>query len=170
MRICHKMEDFRASERAFQLLVQVAGRAGRGDRSGEVFVQTYAPHASSIQYARKSDFYGFIDEEMEIRKELEYPPFRHLIRHLFRGRSLEKTEYYSNQWKKKLTESSFSGIEIRGPAMAPIEKIKGYYRIHLFYLTSSISICLKNLERLRNQFPLDPEVHDTLDVDAQQLS
>ena len=165
-----RMEDFRASERAFQLLVQVAGRAGRGDRSGEVFVQTYAPHASSIQYARKSDFYGFIDEEMEIRKELEYPPFRHLIRHLFRGRSLEKTEYYSNQWKKKLTESSFSGIEIRGPAMAPIEKIKGYYRIHLFYLTSSISICLKNLERLRNQFPLDPEVHDILDVDAQQLS
>ena len=72
--------------------------------------------------------------------------------------------------EKETDGELFLRIEIRGPAMAPIEKIKGYYRIHLFYLTSSISICLKNLERLRNQFPLDPEVHDILDVDAQQLS
>ena len=165
-----RMEDFRASERAFQLLVQVAGRAGRGDRAGEVYVQTYAPHSSSIQFSRKPDIYGFLEEEMEMRKELEYPPFRHLIRHIFRGRSLEKTEFYSNQWRKKLEAEPVSGVEVKGPALAPIEKIKGYYRFHLFYLTASVSSCLKQLEKRREDFPLDPEIHDILDVDAHQMS
>ena len=85
-----RMEDFRASEKAFQMLVQVSGRAGRGNRAGEVYVQTYAPHAPSIQFARKSDLDGFLEEEMEMRREFNYPPFRHLIRHLFRGRSEAK--------------------------------------------------------------------------------
>tara|TARA_A200000113_G_scaffold146419_1_gene131730 strand:- start:245 stop:2464 length:2220 start_codon:yes stop_codon:yes gene_type:complete len=165
-----RMEDFRASERAFQLLVQVAGRAGRGDRAGEVYVQTYAPHSSSIQFSRKPDIYGFLEEEMEMRKELEYPPFRHLIRHIFRGRSLEKTEFYSNQWRKKLEAEPVSGVEVKGPALAPIEKIKGYYRFHLFYLTASVSSCLKQLKKRREDFPLDPEIHDILDVDAHQMS
>ena len=165
-----RMEDFRASERAFQLLVQVAGRAGRGDRAGEVYVQTYAPHSSSIQFSRKPDIYGFLEEEMEMRKELEYPPFRHLIRHIFRGRSLEKTEFYSNQWRKKLEAEPVPGVEVKGPALAPIEKIKGYYRFHLFYLTASVSSCLKQLKKRREDFPLDPEIHDILDVDAHQMS
>ena len=165
-----RMEDFRASERAFQLLVQVAGRAGRGDRAGEVYVQTYAPHSSSIQFSRKPDIYGFLEEEMEMRKELEYPPFRHLIRHVFRGRSLEKTEFYSSQWRKKLEAEPVLGVEVKGPALAPIEKIKGYYRFHLFYLTASVASCLKQLKKRREDFPLDPEIHDILDVDAQQMS
>ncbi len=165
-----RMEDFRASERAFQLLVQVAGRAGRGDRAGEVYVQTYAPHSPSIQFSRKPDIYGFLEEEMEMRKELEYPPFRHLIRHIFRGRSLEKTEFYSNQWRKKLEAEPVPSVEVKGPALAPIEKIKGYYRFHLFYLTASVSSCLKQLKKRREDFPLDPEIHDILDVDAHQMS
>ena len=165
-----KMEDFRASERAFQLLVQVAGRAGRGDRAGEVYVQTYAPHSPSIQFSRKPDIYGFMEDEIEIRKELEYPPFRHLIRHIFRGRSLEKTEFYSNQWRKKLEAEPVLGLEVKGPALAPIEKIKGFYRFHLFYFTASVTRSLKQLEKRREDFPLDTEVHDILDVDAHQMS
>ena len=77
------VEDFRASERTFQLIVQVSGRAGRGDRSGEVVVQTCTPHAAPILYARQSDFDGFLWETLEQRKEFNYPPYRHLIRHLF---------------------------------------------------------------------------------------
>ena len=98
------------------------------------------------------------------QKGTRVPPFRHLIRHLFRGRSLEKNIIRISGKKG----DSFSGIEIRGPAIL-IEKLRLLSDPSLF-LTSSISICLKNLERLRNQFPLDPEVHDTLDVDAQQMS
>ena len=93
-----RIEDFRASERAFQMLVQVSGRSGRGNRAGEVYIQTYAPHSPSIQYARKADLEGFLEEELEMRKEFKYPPYRHLIRHLFRGRSLAKVEFYTEKW------------------------------------------------------------------------
>ena len=164
-----RMEDFRASERAFQLLVQVAGRAGRGDRAGEVYVQSYAPHSPSIQFARKSDLRGFMEEEMELRRELGYPPFRSLIRHLFRGRSSEKTEFYTQQWANSLNEKPIAGLSVRGPAPAPLEKMKGLYRHHLFYFTNEVSKVVRELEERRRSFPLDREVHDILDVDAQQI-
>ena len=165
-----RMEDFRASERAFQLLVQVGGRAGRGDRAGEVYIQTYAPHEPSIQYSRKADLEGFVEEEMELRKEFGYPPFRHLIRHLFRGRSSEKVEFYAQQWRNLLDANPISNADVKGPAPAPLEKIKGYYRYHLLYLTKSVSPFLSEFEKRRKDFPLDRDVHDILDVDCHQLS
>jgi primosomal protein N' (replication factor Y) (superfamily II helicase) len=165
-----RMEDFRASERAFQLLVQVGGRAGRGDRAGEVYVQTYAPHEPSIQYSRKADLEGFAEEEMELRKEFGYPPFRHLIRHLFRGRSSEKVEFYAQQWRNLIDANPISNIDVKGPAPAPLEKIKGYYRYHLLYLTTSVRPFLSEFEKRRKEFPLDRDVHDILDVDCHQLS
>ena len=165
-----RIEDFRASERAFQMLVQVSGRSGRGNRAGEVYIQTYAPHSPSIQYARKADLEGFLEEELEMRKEFKYPPYRHLIRHLFRGRSLAKVEFYTEKWADLVNESKLSQITLKGPAPAPIEKIKGFYRFHLFYFTSSVKNALQQLSHLRQKFPLDPEVHDILDVDAQQIS
>ena len=79
--------DFRANERTFQLLVQVAGRAGRGDRAGEVIVQTFTPQAEAIQFSRHADFAGFAAAELKMRREFHYPPYRHLIHHLFRGGS-----------------------------------------------------------------------------------
>lgn len=165
-----RMEDFRASERAFQLLVQVGGRAGRGDRAGEVYVQTYAPHAPSIQYSRKADLNGFCEEELELRKEFGYPPYRHLIRHLFRGRSQEKVEFYAQQWKKRLDANPIPQADVKGPAPAPLEKIKGFYRYHLLYLTGSVRPFLNHFHFRREAFPLDKEVHDVIDVDCQQLS
>ena len=165
-----KMEDFRASERAFQMLVQVSGRSGRGNRAGEVFVQTYAPHSPSIQYARKADLEGFMDEELAIRKEFNYPPYSHLIRHLFRSRSEAKVEFYINKWTKLVNDSNFEEITVKGPAPAPIEKMNGYYRYHLFYFSQSVRSALEKLGSIRTQFPLDPEVHDVLDVDAHQIS
>jgi primosomal protein N' (replication factor Y) len=165
-----RMEDFRASERAFQMLVQVSGRSGRGNRAGEVFVQTYAPHSPSIQYARKADLEGFVDEELAMRKEFNYPPYRHLIRHLFRSRSEAKVEFYINKWTKLVNDSNFEEITVKGPAPAPIEKMNGYYRFHLFYFTHSVRATLEKLGDIRKTFPLDPEVHDVLDVDAHQIS
>ena len=165
-----RMEDFRASERAFQLLVQVGGRAGRGDRAGEVYIQTYAPHAPSIQYSRKADLHGFCEEEFELRKEFGYPPYRHLIRHLFRGRSQEKVEFYARQWKKLLDSDPIPQADVKGPAPAPLEKIKGFYRYHLLYLTVAVRPFLRHYHTRRERFPLDKEVHDVIDVDCQQLS
>ena len=165
-----RMEDFRASERAFQILVQVAGRAGRGDRAGEVYVQTYAPHESCIQFSRRAELDAFLEEELSLRKELKYPPYRHLIRHVFRGRGEEKTRFYADQWRKKLDSSQVSGVEIKGPAATPLAKIKGYYRYHLFYLCSSVNHTLSQIQKIRSEFPIDKEIFDYLDVDAHQVS
>ncbi|MDE3084177.1 MAG: primosomal protein N', partial [Verrucomicrobiota bacterium] len=107
--------DFRANERTFQLLVQVAGRAGRGDQAGEVVVQTFTPRAEAIQFSRQADFAGFAEAVLKLRREYGYPPFRHLIHHLFRGPNPEKLRFFAEQWAR-LVEKNFPGrIELRGP-------------------------------------------------------
>ncbi len=164
------VEDFRAAERTFQLIVQVSGRSGRGDRSGEVVIQTHTPHASPIQFARKSDFDGFQIEELEQRREFNYPPFRHLIRHLFRGRNPEKINFYMEQWLKILEAELGETLEIRGPAPAPIEKIRDEYRFQLWYFSPSASKVIGPIRRLREGFKIDKDVIDLLDVDPMNMS
>ena len=111
-----------------------------------------------------------MEEELALRQELKYPPYRHLIRHVFRGRGEEKTRFYAEQWRKRLDDSSLKDIDIKGPAATPLAKIKGYYRYHLFYLTSSVNHCLSQIQKLRQDFPIDKEIFDILDVDAHQVS
>lgn len=164
------IEDFRAAERTFQLIVQVSGRSGRGDQAGEVVIQTHTPHAAPIQFARKSDFTGFQLEELEQRREFQYPPFRHLIRHLFRGRNPDKVSFYIEQWAKFLEKELGNKIEIRGPAAAPIEKIRDEYRFQLWYFTNSISTIIDHLTELRRSFKLDKDVIEHIDVDPMNLS
>ena len=164
------VEDFRAAERTFQLIVQVSGRSGRGDRAGEVVIQTSTPHAPPIQFARKSDFDGFQLEELEQRREFNYPPFRHLIRHLFRGRNPDKVNFYIEQWLKVLEENMEGQLEIRGPAPAPIEKIRDEYRFQLWYFAPSASRVISQLAKLREQFKMDKEVIDLIDVDPMNMS
>jgi primosomal protein N' (replication factor Y) len=93
-----------------------------------------------------------------------------LIRHLFRGRSEAKVEFYTTEWARTLEKSNLRNLSFKGPAPAPLEKIKGYYRYHFFYFTPSVKNALQQLVKIREQFPLDPEIHDILDVDAQQIS
>ena len=164
------IEDFRAAERTFQLVVQVSGRSGRGDRAGEVVIQTHTPHAPPIQFARKSDFDGFQLEELEQRREFNYPPFRHLIRHLFRGRNPEKVNFYIDQWTKLVEKEMGDKVEIRGPAPAPIEKIRDEYRFQLWYFAPSASAIIGELAALRESFKMDKEVIDLMDVDPMNLS
>jgi len=165
-----RLEDFRATERTFQLLVQVAGRAGRGDIEGEVFAQTYAPESAAIQFARRGDLDGFVDDELRQRKEFGYPPFRHLVRHVFRSRNDQKAAFFAEQWSNHLrSKLENAEIEIRGPTAAPLEKIKDYYRFHLWYFMHSVSKSLPTIVDLRRDFPMDEEVLDVLDVDAQEL-
>jgi primosomal protein N' (replication factor Y) len=164
------IEDFRAAERTFQLVVQVSGRSGRGDRAGEVVIQTHTPHAPPIQFARKSDFDGFQLEELEQRREFNYPPFRHLIRHLFRGRNPDKVNFYIDQWTKLVEAEMGEKVEIRGPAPAPIEKIRDEYRFHLWYFAPSASAVIGQLAALRESFKMDKDVIDLIDVDPMNLS
>ncbi|MGE9296257.1 MAG: replication restart helicase PriA, partial [Puniceicoccales bacterium] len=157
--------DFRASERCFQLLVQVAGRAGRGDTAGEVIVQTFMPENEPIQFARRGDFDGYLEVELEQRREFHYPPFRHIVRHLFRGRNPDKVIFYAEKWADLVEEKLEHPVEIRGPAPAPLEKMKDTYRFHIWYFLGNVSKVLPSILALRKDFPMDDEVIDVFDVD-----
>jgi primosomal protein N' (replication factor Y) len=164
------VEDFRAAERTFQLIVQVSGRSGRGDRAGEVVIQTSTPHAPPIQFARKSDFDGFQIEELEQRREFNYPPFQHLIRHLFRGRNPDKVTFYIEQWARTVEKNFGDRLVVRGPAPAPIEKIRDEYRFQLWYFAPSAQAVINELIELRENFKMDKTVIDQIDVDPMQMS
>lgn len=164
------LQDFRASERTFQLVVQVSGRAGRGDRAGEVVIQTFMPSSAPIQFARRGDFQGFFEEELNQRRESNYPPFRHLIRHIFRSKNQQKVANFAENWAKFLNQKLGHKIEIRGPAPAPLEKIQDYYRYHLWCFLGNISKTLPEILKAREEFPSDKEVIDVLDVDPVDMS
>jgi len=163
------MPDFRSNERTFQLLVQVAGRAGRGDTAGEVVVQTFTPQAGAIQYSRHADFAGFAAEELGVRRSYRYPPYRHLIHHLFRGPNPEKLKFFSEQWAKKVKEAMGDRVEVRGPVPSPIEKINDQYRWQLWYFTGSVTRAIGDLARLRAEFSWPRDVTQILDVDPVNL-
>jgi primosomal protein N' (replication factor Y) len=124
--------DFRSSERTFQLLTQVAGRAGRGKVFGEVVIQTFSPDHYSIQKAKNHDFIGFYQEESQFRQALDYPPFSRLINFRLVGNSEKKTKGLSEEMgrigRNLLKRGYEKGIEILGPSAAPFAKIRGKFR------------------------------------------
>ena len=125
------LPDFRSSERTFQLFTQLAGRAGRGDVSGTVFIQTYEPEHYVFDYVRNHDCAGFYQKEIELRKELSYPPFSKLIRIVFNFRNKERAAKIMKDISGRIRKIRISDIEILGPSPAPIEKIRNYWRWHL---------------------------------------
>ena len=94
--------DFRAGERTFQLLTQVAGRAGRGDVEGEVIVQAFTPFHPAIQYARRHDFTGFYEQEIEFREQLRYPPLTRAALLTLKGRNEDKVKFSADHVRKEL--------------------------------------------------------------------
>ncbi len=110
--------DFRAGERTFQLLTQVAGRAGRGDVEGEVFVQAFAPFHPAIQYARRHDFNGFYEQEMEFRAQLKYPPYSRAALITLKGRNEEKVQFVAEHLKAELEKHLF-GKSVAPAAASP---------------------------------------------------
>ena len=103
--------DFRAGERTFQLLTQVAGRAGRGDVEGEVFVQAFTPFHPAIQYARRHDFNGFYEQEIEFREQLKYPPVSRVALLTLKGRNEEKVKFSAEHLKRELEKNLKSSNE-----------------------------------------------------------
>jgi primosomal protein N' (replication factor Y) len=130
--------DFRAAERTFQLVTQVAGRTGRGASGGYVLVQTSNPEHPAIQAAVKHDYHQFASQELPGRQAFGYPPFGVLIRLIVRGESEPVTQAYAEQFGQKLDARLSSllrpaGSEFRilGPAPCPLAKLRGKYRFHL---------------------------------------
>lgn len=160
------MPDFRAAERTFQLLVQVAGRAGRGERAGEVVVQTFDPANTPIQFARKANFEGFYEHELQERERFQYPPFRHLIRHLIRSKDLNALTQTAEKWALFLRNHLSLELEIKGPAPAFREKLQDYFRYHLWYFTPTPTKMVQEIERIRSLFPWPKNVIEVLDVDS----
>jgi primosomal protein N' (replication factor Y) len=124
--------DFRSSERTFQLLTQVAGRAGRGEVLGEVIIQTFNPDHYSILRAKDHDFIGFYQEEIQFRRALEYPPFSRFINFRLAGNSEKRTKLMAEEMGRigqvLLKRGYQKGIEILGPSAAPFAKMRGKFR------------------------------------------
>lgn len=138
-----QLADFRAAERTFQLITQVAGRAGRGTRPGRVLIQTYHPHHYALRHACAQDYAGFYDEEIRYRQNHSYPPFVSLASLLVHGPDLTKLRDTALALRKELdAANSERGCRVLGPAPAPLARLKGEHRIHLL-------IKSRNRRRLR---------------------
>jgi primosomal protein N' (replication factor Y) len=163
--------DFRAGERTFQLLTQVAGRAGRGDIEGEVFVQAYTPFHPAIQYARRHDFTGFYEEELEARAPLKYPPFTRIALLTLKGHNEDKVKFSADHLKREL-EKSLAGLEgliLAGPAPAPLLRAEGFYRYQIMLRTPHISALGRRLAPLTQSLALPEDVSLAVDVDPVDL-
>jgi primosomal protein N' (replication factor Y) len=129
------LPDFRASERTFQLLTQVAGRAGRKGAQGEVVIQTYSPDHICLLFAQHHDFLGFYNFEEKSRQELNYPPYGRLVLTLFKGENDVEVAQAANHFKQSFSWL-MAGLEILGPAPAPVTRIQNQYRWHLVFKSS----------------------------------
>lgn len=123
--------DFRAAERTFQLLTQVAGRAGRGERPGRVIVQTLQPDHFSLQCAQHHDFRRFAEHELAARRELGYPPFARLVQLRCEGARADATERVIRALAAHVQAAAAKGVGILGPAASPLERLRGRYRWQL---------------------------------------
>ncbi len=164
------LPDFRAGERTFNLLTQVAGRAGRGAEAGKVIVQTYSPSHYAVEKSIGHDYVGFFNEEIVFRKELKYPPFTHVVEIKLRGRNEDKAAKASHDLAASLS-AVLAGeeIELIGPAPEFISKIKGQYRWNMLLKGKDPrKICLiidEALPKLKNKSGLII----TVDVDPMGL-
>lgn len=140
--------DFRAAERTFQLITQVAGRAGRGPKGGTVLVQTFNPQHYAITAAAAYDSEGFLARELEMRKELGYPPFSRLVRILVRGFNEAKVLQEADRFAVKLRSAVPIPENVLGPAPAPLYRLKGRFRVHILLKAKDPGSLLEEIRRL----------------------
>jgi primosomal protein N' (replication factor Y) len=131
------LPDFRAAERTFQLLTQVAGRAGRGNTPGKVILQTYFTDHYAVQYAAHHDFAGFYDKELRFRSWMHYPPYSSLANVMVRGGKLDDVLKWSGALGRWFEKTRHEGVRVLGPAAAPIERLKRDYRYHFILKSAS---------------------------------
>ena len=165
------LPDFRAAERTFQLLTQVAGRAGRGQTPGKVVLQTYFPDHYAVQYAARHDFVGFYEKELQFRSWMHYPPYSALANVLVRSDKLDQALKWTGQIGKWFESTRNEGVRVLGPSVAPIMRLKRDYRYH-FILKASGREKLNNTLRKMLAFSDSeriPRTNVIVDVDALSL-
>ncbi len=164
--------DFRAGERTFQLLTQVAGRAGRGDIEGEVFVQAFTPFHPAIQFARRHDYEGFYEQELEFRQQLKYPPVSRVCLLTLKGRNEEKVKFSAEHIRREVDKmlAGFIDLTIAGPAPAPLVRAETYYRYQLMLRTAQMSALSRKLAVLVQAQVLPEEVTLSVDIDPVDLA
>ena len=162
------LADFRASERTFQLLTQVAGRAGRGTRAGEAIVQTLYPEHYSIQLACRQDYAAFFEKEIVFRRAMRYPPIVAMVNVVVRGRTFQEAMQTATDLVQRLAPATASAnVMVLGPAPAPLGRLRGEHRVQFF---------LKGTRRAEMRAALEtmlagvPEVRRRVTIDVDPLS
>ncbi|HWM26118.1 MAG TPA: primosomal protein N' [Chthoniobacterales bacterium] len=163
------MPDFRAGERTFQLLTQVAGRAGRGETAGEVFVQTYTPFSPSIQFARQHDFAGYFQQELEFRERCDFPPFKHAVLITVRSTHETRAQFSAETIARRLKEALPAEFILSAPSPAPLEKLQGQFRFHILMRGEAIMRLSRLVRETLDKLPLPEDVVASVDVDPYQL-
>ncbi len=150
------LPDFRAGERAFQLLAQVAGRSGRGERAGEVIVQAYYADHHAIRHACDHDYAGFAARELTFRRAMNYPPYAALAILLVKGRVFERARAEADGIARTLRGLAGRRIQVLGPAPAPFERLRGDYRVQILVkapnrkdMQATLADTLQELDRIR---------------------
>ena len=163
------LPDFRAGERTFQLLTQVAGRAGRGETPGEVFVQTYTPFSPSIQFARHHDFAGYFQQELEFRERCDFPPFKHAILITVRSAHEARAKFSAETLMRRLKEMLGTEFVLGEPTPAPLEKLQGQFRFHILIRGEAIMRLSRLVRETLDKLPFPEDVTVAVDVDPYQL-
>jgi primosomal protein N' (replication factor Y) len=167
------LPDFRAAERTFSLIVQVAGRAGRFFPDGKVIVQSYTPKRSAIYFACKNYIEDFYNEELEQRQILSFPPFARLIRLVFRSANKDVAENAANS-AAEILESfiekyNYENYEVLGPSECPLSKISANYRYQIILRSESIKTIQSATARFIYNYKNKQGVYIEVDVDPTNL-
>ena len=159
------LPDFRAGERTFQLLVQVAGRAGRGDAEGEVIVQTFSPAHPSLQFAKSHDFDGFAAHELEMRHNFGHPPYSHLVLLTARADTAQKAEFAARTLAQNLSAAVPHTVMVSPAAPAPLARVRGMYRYQVVARGKQVRALTKAIKECLGTIKLPKDVHVVVDVD-----
>jgi primosomal protein N' (replication factor Y) len=162
--------DFRAGERTFQLITQVAGRAGRGDLEGEVIVQTFTPHSPSIQYARKHDFDGYSEQEMEFRREFAFPPYGHCAVLTSRSTHERRAEFTLQTLHLRLAENLPKGITLGEVLPSPLIRSHGQFRFQITLRARRARLLTQHVQAVLARTTLPEDVTVVFDMDALNFS
>ena len=162
--------DFRSGERTFQLITQVAGRAGRGDIDGLVIVQTYTPQHFVLQYAMRQDYKAFYKEEITSRKELDFPPVSHMVMIHFRSTDEAAAQSASEEFTAKITPLLEKQVQVIGPMPAPLSRVKTFYRYQLLLRGGNIRALTRLVRSLIVGVIPPKNVEIYADVDPRMLS